>query len=51
MQLPNVTDELQSVRDALNNVNLDELITEGQQQFDSIAQSITTTIDDNLGSE
>ena len=51
MQLPNVTGELQSVRDALNDVNLNQLIAEGQQQFDSIKQSITPTVNDNLGSE
>ena len=51
MQLPNVTGELASVRAALNDVDLDQLIAEGQQQFDSIARSITTTVDDNLGSE
>ena len=32
-------------------MNLDQLISEGEQQFDDITQSISTTIDDNLGSE
>lgn len=50
-QLPNVTDELDAVRVAIENVNLDELISEGQQQFDSIAETIRTTVDDNLGSK
>ena len=51
MQLPNVTGELQSVRDALNNVNLNQLIENGQQQFDNITQSIPSIVNNNLESE
>ena len=32
-------------------MNLDQLISEGEQQFDDITRSISTTVDENLGSE
>ena len=51
LQLPEVSNELNDVKRAISNVNLDELISEGEQEFDSITQSITATVDDNLGSE
>ena len=51
MQLPDVTGELQSVRNALNDINLNQLIVEGQERFDDITQSITPIVDDRLGSE
>ena len=48
-QLPDVSSELQSVQDAIRDINLDQLIEEGQQQFNSISQTIATTVDQNLG--
>ena len=51
LQLPNVTTELDNVRDAIRDVNLNQLIADGQQEFDNIAQTITATVDENLGSE
>ena len=51
LQLPNVTTELENVRNAIRDVNLDQLIADGQQEFNNIAQSITSTVDENLGSE
>lgn len=51
MQLPDVSTELESVRTALEDVNLEESIVEGQQEFDNISQTIITTVDENLGSE
>ena len=47
-QLPDITSQLQIVQRSIGNVNLNQLIEEGQQQFDSIARDITTTVDDNL---
>ena len=47
-QLPDVTSQLQNVQNSVNNVSLNQLIEEGQQQFDNISQIITTTIDENL---
>ena len=48
-QLPDVSSELQTVQNAISDINLDQLIEEGQQQFDSISQTITTTVDQNIG--
>ncbi len=47
-QLPDVTSELQNVQNSIGNVSLNQLIEEGQQQFDNISQLITTTVDENL---
>ena len=51
IQLPDVSGELQGVQDSINNVNLNQLIEEGQQQFDNISQTIATTVDENLGGD
>ena len=48
-QLPDVTSQLQNVQNSITNVSLNQLIEEGQQQFDNISQLITTTVDENLG--
>ena len=48
-QLPDVTSQLQNVQNSINNISLNQLIEEGQQQFDNISQLITTTVDENLG--
>jgi hypothetical protein len=48
-QLPDVTSQLQNVQNSVQNVSLNQLIEEGQQQFDNISQLITTTVDENLG--
>lgn len=47
-QLPDVTSQLQNVQTSINNISLNQLIEEGQQQFDNISQLITATVDENL---
>ena len=48
IQLPDVTSQLQNVQNSINNISLNQLVEEGQQQFDNISQLITTTVDENL---
>ena len=48
-QLPDVTSQLQNVQNSIDSVSLNQLIEEGQQQFDNISQLITATVDENLG--
>ena len=47
-QLPDVTSQLQNVQTSISNISLNQLIEEGQQQFDNISQLITATVDENL---
>lgn len=51
IQLPGVTNELESARNALKDLNLRQSVAEGRQEFESVTQSITNSTDEIISSE